>query len=226
MTQRLSQHSGRVEDDSAARLQRRLEREYRAREQRKRATIVVASLASLGLLLLVVGGIAITTRATEARGDEQLAATVTDQPAPAAEDAYVPAPADNADDEPVVDPPAVALAAPKESPAEKPPAEKPAKPAAKATKPSAKKKPSTQRFSIELGDYGYEPSVINASSGSPITLTVGKGEGCAAGFIMPSLGIQKDNSGGPVTFSLGKLDAGTYRFSCAMEMVEGRLVVE
>ncbi len=83
-----------------------------------------------------------------------------------------------------------------------------------------------QKFTIDIGDTGYEPSVLQASSGSPISLTVAQGEGCAAGFLMPSLGISKDNSRGDVTFSLGKLKAGTYRFTCAMGMVEGRLLVQ
>lgn len=63
-------------------------------------------------------------------------------------------------------------------------------------------------------------------AGIPIKLTVGKGEGRAAGFIMPSLNISPDNSNRPVTTELPALKAGVYKFSCAMEMVEGRLIVQ
>ena len=111
-----------------------------------------------------------------------------------------------------------AVSAPAATPAE---AAKPAS-AAAARAPKAV---APQHIRLAIGATGYEPSALQASSLSAITLTVGKGEGCAAGFLMPSLGISKDNSRGSVTFSLGKLKPGTYRFSCAMEMVEGRLIV-
>ena len=82
-----------------------------------------------------------------------------------------------------------------------------------------------QRFDIKIGRTGYEPSTIVAAPGRPITLTVGKGEGCAAGFLIPSLGVSKDNSSGKVAIRLGALKPGTYVFSCGMDMVRGNLVV-
>lgn len=90
---------------------------------------------------------------------------------------------------------------------------------------SGQKAGAAQKLSIGIGDVGYEPAVVQASSGRPITLTVGRGEGCAAGFLMPELGITKDNTTGPVTFDLGRLKSGTYRFTCGMGMIEGKLVV-
>jgi len=104
-----------------------------------------------------------------------------------------------------------ALAVPQAIPAPKP-----------VPKPAAA---SSQHLRIAIGSSGYEPSQLTASTGSPITLTVGKGDGCAAGFLMPELGIDADNSQGAVTLKLGKLKAGTYRFGCAMEMVGGQLIV-
>jgi len=92
-------------------------------------------------------------------------------------------------------------------------------------KPSAKKKRPVQRLSIAIGDVGYEPSVLSAKSGAPIELTVAKGAGCAAGFIIPELGVSMDNSAAPATKKLGILKDGDYRFSCAMGMVEGLLKV-
>ena len=59
----------------------------------------------------------------------------------------------------------------------------------------------------------------------PITLVVGKGEGCAAGFLVPALGVNVDNSRGPVSIDVGILEPGTYTFSCGMGMIEGRLTV-
>lgn len=93
-------------------------------------------------------------------------------------------------------------------------------PAVKRSVPAA-----SQRFTIAIGDAGYEPSVVKAKAGVPITLIVAKGAGCAAGFLMPSRGIAADNSGHRITIRLGKLKAGVYPFSCGMDMVQGRLVV-
>lgn len=83
-----------------------------------------------------------------------------------------------------------------------------------------------ERVRIAVGSAGYEPDVVRVKSGVPITLTVGRGEGCAAGFLMPDLGISKDNSTGAITFRIRPLRPGTYRFTCGMEMVEGRLIAE
>lgn len=85
--------------------------------------------------------------------------------------------------------------------------------------------PDVQQLSIAIGVAGYEPSVVSANAGVPIELTVAQGEGCAAGFLMPSQGIQLDNSAAAATVSLGALSAGDYRFTCGMEMVEGVLQV-
>jgi len=117
-------------------------------------------------------------------------------------------------------------AAPAEQPAP-PPAPKAAAPPAAAPKPADKPAASTtaQTFSIAIGGTGYEPSQVVAAAGRPVTLKVAKGEGCAGGFLMPSLGVDKDNSGGPVTVRLGPLAAGRYEWTCGMGMVSGTLVV-
>ena len=81
-------------------------------------------------------------------------------------------------------------------------------------------------FRIAIGVTGYRPSVINASASSPIVLSVQRGQGCAAGFLIPDLGVDEDNSGGPVSIRLGRVPAGTYQFSCGMEMVTGTLIVK
>jgi plastocyanin len=93
--------------------------------------------------------------------------------------------------------------------------------------PSAKapSKPAAQHFDIAIGAKGYEPERIVAKAGAPISLTVGRGQGCAAGFELPSLGLHGDNSAGPATLSLGTLKAGTYTYTCSMGMVTGKLVV-
>jgi hypothetical protein len=90
------------------------------------------------------------------------------------------------------------------------------------TAPVAKR--AEQRVAIAIGAAGYAPSRLVVHAGAPVVLTVGKGEGCAAGFELPSLGLHLDNSAGPVTKRLGALKPGTYKFSCSMGMVSGVLV--
>lgn len=90
-----------------------------------------------------------------------------------------------------------------------------------APKPSVR----AQRFKIAVGARGYEPSAITADGDRPIELTVAQGEGCAAGFLMPTLGVEEDNSTGPVTIRLGRLEPGSYTFTCGMAMVTGKITV-
>lgn len=85
--------------------------------------------------------------------------------------------------------------------------------------------PEPQRISVAIGQSGYEPNVIVASVDEPIVMSVEQGEGCAAGFLIPVLGVSEDNSAGPVTIDLGIVAAGRYQFSCGMGMVTGELVV-
>ncbi len=85
--------------------------------------------------------------------------------------------------------------------------------------------PEPPRLTVDIGDNGYEPSVVHLKAGAPSVLTVGVGEGCAAGFRIPSLGISADNSRAPVSVELPALAPGEYAFSCGMEMVFGTLLV-
>jgi plastocyanin domain-containing protein len=105
-----------------------------------------------------------------------------------------------------------------------PPAPKPKPPT--VVTPPAPKPPAVQQVSIAVGAAGYEPSTVSVHSGAPIRITVAQGQGCAAGFLMPRLGISQDNSAGPITFEVGPLDRGTYTFTCGMGMLTGQLVVE
>lgn len=148
---------------------------------------------------------------------EPLAAAPTPDTASSPEPA-VPTPAPRADAPPETQEPAEPTVKPAPEPAEPP--------APPAPKP-AEKKPqvTTQRFKIAIGARGYEPSSITAAADRPIELRVAQGEGCAAGFLMPALGVEEDNSTGPVTIRLGKLQSGSYTFTCGMAMVAGKLTV-
>lgn len=118
----------------------------------------------------------------------------------------------------VVEPPAA-------EPVAEPVPEPELEPAPRPREQPPAKKPSAQKVSIGIGDYGFEPTIVTVNAGAPVQLTVAQGDGCAAGFLIAELGISADNSAKPAVVSLPALKPGTYRFTCGMEMVEGRLVV-
>lgn len=128
---------------------------------------------------------------------------------------------------PVAEVPAATAPAPAASPVRAPAPKvvprKAARPVAGA--PAKATASSPQNLAIAVGRAGYKPSELTAKAGSPITLRVGQGSGCASEFLIPSLKVDKDISAGPVTVSLGRLDPGTYQYSCGMGMITGRLVV-
>ena len=124
--------------------------------------------------------------------------------------------------------PVVASSAPEPGNKKRAPSKRVAKPAVKAAVTTSKRQGSSsvQRVRIAIGASGYVPSVVTASSNSPVVLYVGRGQGCAAGFLIRKLGVNKDNSSGAVIVNLGRVAAGSYRFSCGMEMVTGTLIVK
>ena len=209
----------RLPEEEAARIARRTaERTARRRRDRRRAMASIAVLAAVGAALIAGGAWAAVNRGTPSR------AAVAGVQTPIAPPLRAPGP----EPESVIPTRAIeatraAAAAEETTGTDVVPARK--KPAPKGPQKKRTASALPQRFTIKIGELGYEPSVIRASAKAPITLSVAKGVGCAAGFYMPSLGVEKDNSSHSVTFSLGKLEAGTYRYTCGMGMVEGRLVV-
>lgn len=191
---------------------RSIAREMAIAERKRQATVrlsvFVGSLAVAGLAL-IVGAIAAGKPSESKNAAPQTAEPIlADAPV---ESAPEPEP------KPVPDPQVDAAAqnaAPDPEPKPEP-----------APQPKPKPKPSVQRASIKIGSLGYEPATLELKAGAPIELTVAKGEGCAAGFALPELGVSADNTSGPATVKLGPLKPGTYTFTCGMAMVEGRLVI-
>jgi len=83
-----------------------------------------------------------------------------------------------------------------------------------------------QRIQVDLSNNSYNPNVIKLIPGVPAEITFGQGSGCLAQVMSKDLGFFEDLTGGPVTVTLPALEAGTYEFSCGMEMVFGSIVVE
>lgn len=83
-----------------------------------------------------------------------------------------------------------------------------------------------QRMTVDLSTGSYNPNIIKLLPGVPAEITFGQGSGCLAQVMSKDLGFFEDLTGGPVTVKLPALQAGTYEFSCGMEMVFGSIVVE
>jgi cytoskeletal protein RodZ len=219
----------REHEDAAAQLRRRMEREERRQAARHRSAATIA-ISLLVVVAVLAVGVAVAARvfepqkvaATPAPSVSALAGRATPEIAvPAVRQTAATATAKAAS-------PKQATAAPKAATPKPVATSKPVaapKPVATLPKPVAVASPN-QSFTIKLAGSGYDPSIIKASSKSPIKLTVGKGQGCAAGFVIPSLGINKNNSKGSVTFSVGRLKPGSYTYECSMGMVSGTLVVK
>jgi len=83
-----------------------------------------------------------------------------------------------------------------------------------------------QRIAIDLSTGIYSPNVIKLKAGVPAEITFGQSSGCTAVVQSRDLGFQEDLTAGAKTVKLGALEPGTYAFSCGMEMVFGKIVVE
>jgi len=83
-----------------------------------------------------------------------------------------------------------------------------------------------QKISVDLSTGTYAPNVLKLKAGVPAEITFGQSSGCTGVVQSKDLGFQEDLSAGPKTVQLGALEPGTYAFSCGMEMVYGKIVVE
>lgn len=85
---------------------------------------------------------------------------------------------------------------------------------------------NVQTLAVDLSTGTYSPNVIKLKAGVPAEITFGQSSGCTGVVQSQDLGFQEDLSAGPATVKLAALEAGTYSFSCGMEMVYGKIVVE
>lgn len=72
----------------------------------------------------------------------------------------------------------------------------------------------------------YDPNVIKLAAGVPAEITFKAASGCLAQVMSNDLGFFEDLTSGDKTIKLDGLAAGTYEFSCGMQMVFGQIVVE
>lgn len=90
----------------------------------------------------------------------------------------------------------------------------------------AKQTGGVQQIAVDLSSGTYNPNVIKLKAGVPAEITFGQSSGCTAQVTSNDLGFFEDLSQGSRTVKLDGLDAGTYSFSCGMQMVFGKIVVE
>jgi hypothetical protein len=83
-----------------------------------------------------------------------------------------------------------------------------------------------QKISVDLSKGYYDPNVITLAAGVPAEITFGQSSGCTGQVISQDLGFSEDLTAGPRTVRIDSPQKGTYAFSCGMQMVFGKIVVE
>jgi len=99
-------------------------------------------------------------------------------------------------------------------------------PAGEATVGQAEVSGDVQKITVDLSKGYYDPSVIELKAGVPAEITFGQSGGCTAQVQSQELGFYEDLTSGPKTIKLDGLTAGTYSFTCGMNMVSGSIVVK
>lgn len=85
---------------------------------------------------------------------------------------------------------------------------------------------NVQRISVDVSKGYFDPTTIQARAGIPLEISFGQGSGCMAEVVFPDFGVKQDLTRGGAVVKLPALTAGTYGFSCGMDMVFGELVVK
>jgi plastocyanin len=85
---------------------------------------------------------------------------------------------------------------------------------------------AVQKITIDTSKGYYNPSTVNLKAGVPAEITFTQSSGCLAQVQSSDLNFSEDLTGGPKTIKLGALKAGTYAFSCGMQMQFGSIVVK
>lgn len=89
---------------------------------------------------------------------------------------------------------------------------------------SATVQDGVQRITVDASS-GFNPNAIKLKAGVPAEITFENGGGCTAQVVSDDLKFSEDLSQGPKTVKLPALEAGTYKFSCGMQMQFGTIEV-
>jgi hypothetical protein len=85
---------------------------------------------------------------------------------------------------------------------------------------------NVQTASVDLSKGYYDPNTIELKAGVPAEITFGQASGCLSQVQSQRLGFFEDLTKGAVTIKLPALPAGTYTFTCGMQMQSGTIVVK
>jgi len=94
-----------------------------------------------------------------------------------------------------------------------------------ATAPSGE----VQEITIKVGPTTYSPDYIEVKKDIPVRLTLQaeKGAGCTRSFVFPEYKIRKTVPvGGTEVVEFTPTKAGTFQFSCSMNMARGKMAVK
>jgi len=83
-----------------------------------------------------------------------------------------------------------------------------------------------QKVAVDLSKGYYDPTVIEAKAGVPLEIAFGQGQGCLASVLIPAFNVNQDLTSGGAVVKLPAMEPGEYQFSCGMEMVFGKIVVQ
>lgn len=86
-----------------------------------------------------------------------------------------------------------------------------------------------QKATVLIEDAKYNPATVRVKKGQPVELTFtgGKELGCGGTVVFKSLNqTKKVETGKSVTFAFTPDKAGDIRFTCDMDMFDGKVVVE
>ena len=85
-----------------------------------------------------------------------------------------------------------------------------------------------QRVTLSFGDFNYTPDTIRVKRGIPVEIAADteKLQGCFSTFVIPELNVWGQFTPAKNKIAFTPQRAGTFKFSCAMGLGAGRLIVE
>lgn len=90
---------------------------------------------------------------------------------------------------------------------------------------SARVEQGKQTLRVQVRDGVFSPNVAVLAAGTPATLEFGPSSGCTSQVRSSDLDFQLDLTSSERSVALPALSPGTYRYSCAMRMTHGMVVV-
>ena len=85
-----------------------------------------------------------------------------------------------------------------------------------------------QTVTLSWGKFNYNPETITVSAGKPVRIIADltRLNGCFQSLVIPDLGIEHYFDVGSETLDFTPTEKGTFRFTCAMGMGKGTLIVQ